>query len=112
MSKIASETQEIACTLTNEEYKKRRTSIRQDLWPHLINASLQNLELVLEFTNNESMRQQVEHFIWLERQCCGFLTFNISPQGKPLILSIIGPEGSQSTLAKAFKEANSVVQQA
>ena len=106
MSNAAIETDALACTLTDEEYKKRRTQMRQKLLPHVVRSSLEAFELTLEFTENKAIRNSVEGFVALERQCCSFLTFNVSPPGQGLLLVITGPEGSQSTLEQIYGEAN------
>lgn len=97
---------ELACSLTDAELRERRAMIRKALLPHVVDCRLSGLELAMDFSNVEAVRSDVEQFVDLERQCCGFLTFTISPPGEKLTLNIEGPEGSQSTL-KVFAEAAS-----
>ncbi len=80
--------------------------MRKALLPHVLDSRLSGLELVLEFSNFDVLRSTVEQFVELERQCCEFLTFAISPPGEKLTLKIEWPEGAQSTL-REFAEAAS-----
>ena len=97
---------ELACSLTDTELRERRAMMRKALLPHVVDCRLRGLELAMVFSNVEALRSEVEQFVDLERQCCGFLTFTISPPGEKLTLNIEGPEGSQSTL-EVFAEATS-----
>ncbi len=97
---------ELACSLTDAELRERRAMMRKALLPHVVDCRLRGLELARVFSNVEASRSEVEQFVDLERQCCGFLTFTISPPGEKLTLNIEGPEGSQSTL-KVLAEAAS-----
>ncbi len=97
---------ELACSLTETELRERRAMMRKALLPHVVDCRLSGLELAMVFSNVEALRSEVEQFVDLERQCCGFLTFTISPPGENLTLNIEGPEGSQSTL-KVLAEAAS-----
>ena len=95
---------ELACSLTDAELRERRAMMRKALVPHIVDCRLTGCELVLEFSNSQALRSKVEQFVDLERQCCGFLAFTLSPPGEKLTLKIEGPEGTQSTLSM-FAEA-------
>lgn len=97
---------DLACSLTDAELRERRSMARKALLPHVVDCRLSGLELTMVFSNVEALRSELEQFVDLERQCCGFLTFTISPPGEKLTLNIEGPEGSQSIL-KEFAEAAS-----
>jgi len=53
---------------------------------------------VLKFDDCKVVRSEVNDFVALERQCCGFLNFTISSPEEVLSLSITGPDGSQDTI--------------
>ncbi|MGI9285548.1 MAG: hypothetical protein ACR2P1_09175 [Pseudomonadales bacterium] len=97
---------ELACSLTHAELRERRAMMRKLLLPYVVDYRLAGRELALEFSMLRALRSKIEQFVELERQCCGFLTFTISPSGEKLTLKIEGPEGVQSTL-NAFAEAAS-----
>ena len=107
MTNNANKSIEVACSLTDVKLRERRAMARKVLLPHVIDCRLTGLKLALVFSDLEALRSDVEQFVELERQCCGFLTFTISPPGEKLTLNIEGPEGSLPTL-KIFVEAASV----
>ncbi len=85
------DTPEVACSLTDEEKRVRRTLARKTLIPHIIESRTITGGLELRFADSEEVRSDVELFARLERECCGFLTFSISPPGEGLMLTIAGP---------------------
>lgn len=92
------ESSELACSLSDEEMRARRTIARTVLLARVTDCRLRGRELELDFEDTQEVRADVERFLNLERQCCGFLSFSISPPGKALTVRIVGPEGSQSVL--------------
>ncbi len=84
-------TSEVACSLTDEDKRVRRTLARKTLIPHIIESQKIEGGLELRFSDSEEVRSDVELFARLERECCGFLTFSISPSGEGLMLRIAGP---------------------
>jgi DNA-binding transcriptional MerR regulator len=95
---------EIACSLSDDEYRVRRALVRESLLPHIDQLTRFESNLRLRFSEGESLRESVETFVSLERQCCGFLTFRVSPPGEALTLTIEGPPEAQATPEK-FAEA-------
>ena len=89
---------EIACSLTDEEFRERRAMARESLLPHLVETKKLESGLKLTFPETDTLRSSVETFVSLERQCCGFLTFTITPPDKGLTLTIEGPPEAQATL--------------
>ena len=84
-------TTEVACSLTDDELRARRTLARKTLVPHILETTVIEGGLELRFSETEEVRVNVELFARLERECCGFLTFSISPPGEGLMLTIAGP---------------------
>ena len=91
---------EVACSLTDAESRERRLMVRKTLFPHITTAEKIATGLKLTFPNSDLVRSNVEEFVGLERQCCGFLAFDISPPGQGLVLTINGPAEAQATLEK------------
>ncbi len=91
---------EVACSLTDAESRERRSLVRETLFPHITTAEKIATGLKLTFPNSALVRSNVEEFVGLERQCCGFLTFDISPSEQGLVLTIDGPAEAEATLEK------------
>ncbi|MEM7016691.1 MAG: hypothetical protein AAF512_05035 [Pseudomonadota bacterium] len=89
---------DISCTLNDEEFAERRALVRATILPEIIKQERTTTGLHLLFTDTEVVRTNVEEFIELERQCCGFLTLTVSPKTEPLHLIIDAPVDAQSTL--------------
>ena len=85
-----------ACSLNDAEYKARRQYIRMVVTPQVQDAVRVGNELRVTFA--EGARTDVEEFARLERQCCGFLTFWVSPPGEPLSLTVVGSNEAQPML--------------
>jgi hypothetical protein len=88
----------IACSLSDEAFRKRRATVRKAMLPHMVNGERMETGLRLTFADTAELRSSVENFIHLERQCCGFLTFTLAPPTDGLILTIEGPPEAQATL--------------
>ena len=84
-------TAEIACSLSDEEMRERRTLARKTMIPHIIESRTVEGGLELHFTESPEVRSDVELFISLERECCGFLTFSLTQPVDGLKLTIEGP---------------------
>ena len=91
---------EVACSLTDAESRERRSLVRETLFPHITTAKKIAAGVKLTFPNSDLVRSNVEEFVALERQCCGFLTFDISPPEQGLVLTIDGPAEAEVTLQK------------
>jgi hypothetical protein len=89
---------EVDCSLTDEELQERRGMARESLLPHLVETKRLESGLELTFPDTDAVRFSVETFVRLERQCCGSLTFTITPPSRGLTVTIEGPPESQATL--------------
>ena len=94
---------EIACSLTDDEKRERRILARKTLVPHIVGTNKLESGLKLIFSDSAEVRSDVESFATLERQCCGFLTFSITPPGDGLTLTIEGPPDA-SEIIESFIE--------
>ncbi len=90
---------EIACSLTDDEFRERRAMARKFLIPHIIKTEkLASGGLRLTFPDTDALRSRVDTFVSLERQCCGFLAFAVTPPDEGLSLTIEGPPEGLPTL--------------
>jgi len=91
---------EIACSLNDEEFKERRLLVRKSVLAHVTHQQKHPSGLILHFEDGPDVRAQVENFVALERECCGFLTFKISQPDDGLSLFIKSPEAGMETLER------------
>ena len=96
----SSKTVELACSLTDQEYRDRRKFVRESLIPKIQRFQTIDSGLQLVFENTEILRSDVELFVELESQCCGFLAFDIAEKNEGLVLKINGPAEAKDVLAK------------
>ena len=92
----------IACSLSDSEFRERRALARTTLLQHIERTQRISNGLRLEFANSDQLHKDIEKFVSLERQCCGFLTFtierNVDPTVKPIVLTIEGPSDAVATI--------------
>ena len=93
------ETADVACSLNDDAFRRRREMARRLLGPHLVGTEKLASGIRLSFSETLGLRAQIERFVSLERQCCGFLTFTIGPPSPELTLTIEGPPEARETLA-------------
>ena len=88
----------IACTLTDAGFRERRTLARQTILPEIVDYQRIPNGLQLSFANCPTIRGDVERFILLEQDCCGFLTFDLMSESlqadEALVLTVTGPSGA------------------
>ena len=89
---------EFACSLTDDKFRERRAMARKFLVPHIIETEKLASGLRLTFLNTDALRSRVDTFVSLERQCCGFLAFAVTPPDEGLSLTIEGPPEALPTL--------------
>ena len=101
----------IACSLNDADFRERRALARRTLLPQIIISQRISNGLTLTFTNSEALRRDVKTFVRLERECCDFLTFTLTPDTGPanesLLLTIKGPPEAAATIemfARAAEE--------
>ena len=90
---------ELTCSLSSKELEHRRTMMRETLIPHVVSIDTLEEGLRLVFHRTPEMQEQVETMVGLERQCCGFLIFDITTGSKDISLTIEGPPEARETLA-------------
>ena len=97
-----SKTTELACSLNEEEYRDRRKFVQESLIPRILQTRKLASGLQLIFANTESLRSDVELFVELESQCCGFLNFEIASRSEGLVLTMEAPPEANEFLSKYF----------
>lgn len=85
------QTEALACTLTSNELRDRRSSARALLLPQVMSSKPLDSGLQIEFALVQGLRERVEEFVALERECCRFLNFSIDGSGDTLTVRIQGP---------------------
>ena len=89
---------EIACSLTDHEFRERRAMARKFLVPHVIKKEKFASGLRLTFPDTDALRSRVDTFVGLERQCCGSLSFAVTAPHEGLSVTIEGPPEALPTL--------------
>lgn len=90
-------TQEVACTLTEEETPERFEEARSLLVSHYCGFEDGNDGLDIRFEGTDESPQAVAQFIADELQCCSFAEYEITvaPPYEETILTVTGPEGTR-----------------
>ena len=95
-----SRTTELACSLNEEDHRDRRKFVRESLIPKILATEKSATGLRLIFEDTDSVRSDVELFVELESQCCGFLNFAVASSSHGLVLTIEGPPEANRILVK------------
>lgn len=90
----------IVCTLTPETVQTRKAG----LLPRLMARAVERLDVTngyrVRFSPGGGLLETIAQVVDAERQCCRFLTFQISvePDGGPVWLELTGPPGTRDFL--------------
>ena len=87
----------VACSLGDEALRERRALFRKLLLSQVTNVERTDSGLRLTFAEGETVRENIETFVDLERQCCGFLSFTVLAD-RGVSLTIDGPPEAQPTV--------------
>lgn len=89
----------VSCSLNDEEFRARRALARRTFIPKIQDWERTQDTLLFTFYQSEDLRQTIEDFVNLERQCCGFLTFEIIDNDtQPAALRISGPPNAAAAI--------------
>ncbi|MCZ6855717.1 MAG: hypothetical protein O7G86_17530 [Gammaproteobacteria bacterium] len=90
----------MACSLDAETLTNRRLLFREKLLPQALHKTRIDNGLCVVFPRNPMVRDELQAFITLERQCCGFLDFELSEDldHSQLLLNITGPLEAQAVV--------------
>ena len=89
----------LSCSLNDESYQARRLFVRKALLPKIIQKKKMSSGLLLTFKNSEAVLSDLQLFVKLESQCCGFLDFSTTILNNEVELSIEGPPEARDVLA-------------
>jgi len=91
-------TESLACNLSEVALEARQSFVRASLTPHVQKITRTPAGLWLELDDTEGLRERVEALVAKERECCEFLSFEVSPPGERLRLGITGPEAADEMI--------------
>lgn len=101
----------VACTLNDADFLERRAFARQRLLPKIENSARLENGLVIFVRPGSDIKDDLETFVHLEQQCCGFLSFTIlgdcGDRVSPLGLKIEGPAEASATINMFAEVINS-----
>lgn len=95
----------IACLLTASELQARRELVLQKVRRAVVEVRELEDGYQYSFPANGELLRELTAMIDLERQCCPFLRFRLTPPPPDglLLLELTGPEGTKAFLAETFK---------
>lgn len=92
----------VACSLNEDDFRKRRSYARQKLIPKISKVERIENGLIFHFNAEKQLEADIDTFVELERQCCGFLTFTVFPDeigtSQTTMLKIKAPPEGLATL--------------
>lgn len=98
----------IACSLNDADFRERRAFAREKLIPKIRSSRRIENGVEFHFDPEDKLGANLNAFVQLERQCCGFLTFTTLPEGEdsatPIGLRIEGPPEATATI-ETFAQA-------
>lgn len=105
---VCSLTPELTCSLNDLERGERLTWFRQSLLPAAAKRREIDDGVQILFAKSDAVRGQIETFISLERNCCGFANFEIAddPAGRYLLLNITGSANAQGVIREMADDAS------
>jgi hypothetical protein len=91
----------IACSLEGGEARHRWLD-----WGALVadrvSAERSALELRIRFKDHEEVRSELNRLVAAERECCGFVDWDLDVEEGELILSVRGEESAVAAIGAAF----------
>ena len=102
MTRQDSPTPPIACTLSGNNLRERLAAIAT-----LMRDALQGFErrgLVLDLSFAGTAAERVREMVRKEKDCCGFLTFDLREVEQELRLTITAPEGAREAADFLFQQ--------
>jgi hypothetical protein len=102
----------IACTLNASDQAKRLDRTAELSQRALLGAEKISGGLRLRFSTGPGIRDELEHLIEAESECCSFLDFHLRSHQGDLVLEVTGPEQAQPLIQDLFgSEAPTVLGQ-
>ena len=95
-----------SCTLTSDEQRQRRISIRNNMIPHLTDCVRSDGVTKLVFSKPQMTLAMLDQFIAAEGECCNFLKFNVLEKKNYFQLAVTGSVGTEELVRKFLEEAS------
>ena len=94
----------IACSLTDAELLQRRQTLLLKVRGAVVEVRELADGYAYQLPGDEEWLATIASMINLERQCCPFLTFQmtVEPGGGPVWLALTGPGGTKEFLSSTF----------
>ena len=85
-------TTEMMCSLDDEALRNRRVMFQERLLPQALQKTRIGNSLQIFFVNDPTVRDELQTFIALESECCGFLDFELTEdlENSRLLLNVTG----------------------
>ncbi|MEO8716385.1 MAG: hypothetical protein ABI369_15370 [Acetobacteraceae bacterium] len=99
---VADGASKVACTLGPTEFQHRLARIRDLTRRSLRDRERDGLRLILEY--DVSAADEVRELVGMERECCGFLDFELDEQADRLLLTITAPPAAHDSIEEVFSE--------
>ena len=94
----------IACSLSESELRERRKTILVSMQHDVIDTESLPNGYRYEFRAQADVLSKLAELVWLEHDCCRFLTFKIVVEAgdAPVRLEVTGPPESKQMIADFF----------
>ncbi|HJU81702.1 MAG TPA: hypothetical protein VJ796_08115 [Acidimicrobiia bacterium] len=95
----------IACSLQGGDARRRSQEWNALVGQHL-EVQRSDQKLTIRFAANAIPRAELARLVVAERQCCGFVTWELHDQGEEMLLTVSGDPFGVTAMAKAFRLEN------
>ena len=95
-------TKDLACSLGPEEFRQRLGTIRELTRRALRKREREGLQLRLAY--DAGAEREVRELIGMERQCCGFLDFQMDREDGRFLVTITAPPEAMESIEQIFSE--------
>jgi hypothetical protein len=95
-------TKDLACSLGPADFRERLATIRELTRRALRNRVRDGLQLRLAY--DASAETEVRELVGMERQCCGFLDFQMDQNSGRFLVTITAPPEAMESVEQIFSE--------
>jgi hypothetical protein len=95
-------TKDLACSLGPAEFRQRLATIRELTGRALRTRERNGLQLRLAY--DAGAESEVRELIGMERQCCGFLDFQMDREDAGFLVTITAPPEAMDSVEQIFSE--------
>jgi hypothetical protein len=92
----------IACTLSAAELEERKSTILNSVRSAVLGRTPVPQGYRYEFSNCGATSQEIRRLVELERQCCQFLSFNVTENENTIRLDVIGQPAALAVIEDLF----------